>query len=80
MEIFERQMMITVEACEETDIRIALDFLPADHIALASDWPHYDGTLELLSGFRAISARLGLNPQQQRLLATRALERWFPSQ
>src|SRR5262249_48884637 len=51
MEIFLRQMMITVEACEEIDLKIALEFLPADHIALASDWPHYDGTPALVSGF-----------------------------
>ena len=50
MEIFLRQMMVTVEACEETDLRIALEFLPADHVALASDWPHYDGTPDLLDG------------------------------
>jgi len=34
MEIFLRQMMITVEACEEVDLKIALEFLPADHVAL----------------------------------------------
>ena len=59
MEIFERQMMVTVEACEETDLKIALEFLPADHVALASDWPHYDGTPDLLAGFRKASAGLG---------------------
>ena len=48
-------MMITVEACEETDIKIALEFLPADHVALASDWPHYDGTPELLDGFQKVA-------------------------
>ncbi len=77
MEIFERQMMVTVEACEETDIQIALQFLPADHIALASDWPHYDGTPELLEGFNEASA--ALKPEDARMLATGTLERWFPS-
>ncbi len=77
MEIFLRQMMITVEACEETDIQIALQFLPADHVALASDWPHYDGTPELLDGFNEASA--GLKPDDARMLATGTLERWFPS-
>jgi len=76
MEIFLRQMMITVEACEETDIRIALAFLPADHIALASDWPHYDGTPDLVQGFRHASA--GLDPESVRMLATGTLARWFP--
>ena len=57
MEIFERQMMVTVEACEETDLKIALDFLPADHVALASDWPHYDGTPDLLAGYQKASGR-----------------------
>ncbi len=79
MEIFLRQMMITVEACEETDIKIALDFLPADHIAVASDWPHYDGTPDLLGGFRRVAAELGLSPETQRQLATGTLERWFPA-
>src|SRR5207302_157005 len=32
MEIFERQMLVTVEACEATDLKIALEFLPADHV------------------------------------------------
>jgi predicted TIM-barrel fold metal-dependent hydrolase len=77
MEIFERQMMVTVEACEETDLRIALEFLPADHVALASDWPHYDGTPELLSGFRRAST--GLDAEEVRMVATGTLERWFPS-
>jgi len=76
MEIFERQMMVTVEACERTDIRIALEFLPADHIALASDWPHYDGTADLLGGFRRASA--GLDDAAVRMIATGTLERWFP--
>jgi hypothetical protein len=78
MEIFARQMMITVEACEETDIKIALDFLPADHIAVASDWPHYDGTEDLLPGFDKVAAELGLSAEQRHLLATGTLERWFP--
>jgi predicted TIM-barrel fold metal-dependent hydrolase len=77
MEIFLRQMMVTVEACEETDLRIALEFLPADHVALASDWPHYDGTPDLVSGFRAASARL--DPEDVHMVATGTLERWFPS-
>ena len=76
MEIFERQMMVTVEACERTDIRIALEFLPADRIALASDWPHYDGTADLLGGFRRASA--GLDDAAVRMIATGTLERWFP--
>lgn len=76
MEIFERQMMITVEACEETDIQIALQFLPADHVALASDWPHYDGTPDLLEGFAEASE--GLKADDVRMLATGTLDRWFP--
>jgi predicted TIM-barrel fold metal-dependent hydrolase len=77
MEIFLRQMMVTVEACEETDIKIALDFLPADHVALASDWPHYDGTPDLVDGFRA--AGRDLRPADLQMVATGTLERWFPS-
>jgi predicted TIM-barrel fold metal-dependent hydrolase len=76
-EIFERQMMVTVEACEESDIRIALEFLAADHLAIASDWPHYDGTPGLLDGFRAVSG--GLDPADAQMIATGTLERWFPS-
>jgi len=76
MEIFERQMMVTVEACEEIDLKIALEFLPADHIALASDWPHYDGTPDLLNGFRKAST--GLDEDDVRMVATGTLERWFP--
>ncbi|HXJ36754.1 MAG TPA: amidohydrolase family protein [Candidatus Eisenbacteria bacterium] len=77
MDIFLRQMMVTVEACEEIDIKIALQFLPADHIALASDWPHYDGTPDLLAGFA--KATHGLADEDVRMLATGTLERWFPS-
>jgi predicted TIM-barrel fold metal-dependent hydrolase len=77
MEIFERQMMVTVEACEAVDITIALQYMPASHIALASDWPHYDGTPELLAGFRKATA--GLRDDDVRMLATGTLERWFPS-
>lgn len=77
MEIFERQMMVTVEACEETDLRIALGFLPADHIALASDWPHYDGTPELVAGFQKASAKF--RDEDVRMVATGTFERWFPS-
>ncbi len=77
MEIFLRQMMVTVEACEETDLRIALEFLPADHVALASDWPHYDGTPELLAGFNRATA--GMRPEDVQMIATGTLERWFPS-
>jgi predicted TIM-barrel fold metal-dependent hydrolase len=77
MDIFLRQMMVTVEACEQTDLRIALEFLPADHVALASDWPHYDGTPDLVSGFRAASAQL--DPEDVHMVATGTLERWFPS-
>ena len=77
MEIFLRQMMVTVEACEETDIKIALEFLPADHIALASDWPHYDGTPDLVAGFNKAGA--GLDEATMRMLATGTVERWFPS-
>jgi len=79
MDIFERQMMVTVEACEETDLRIALEFLPADHVALASDWPHYDGTPELLDGFQNAAARAGLDEADIEMLATGTLEKWFPS-
>jgi hypothetical protein len=77
MEIFDRQMMVTVEACEEIDLKIALEFLPADHIALASDWPHYDGTPDLLTGFK--KAGKDLDPEDLEMVATGTLERWFPS-
>jgi predicted TIM-barrel fold metal-dependent hydrolase len=77
MDIFLRQMMVTVEACEAIDINIALQHMPADHIALASDWPHYDGTPELLAGFR--KATVGLEDEDVQMLATGTLERWFPS-
>ena len=77
MEIFLRQMMVTVEACEETDIKIALEFLPVDHVAVASDWPHYDGTPELVAGFNRASA--GFDADTVRMLATGTLERWFPA-
>jgi len=77
MEIFERQMMVTVEACEEIDLRIALEFLPADHVALASDWPHYDGTPDLVAGFQRASR--GIAPEKIQMVATGTLERWFPS-
>lgn len=77
MEIFARQMMVTVEACEEIDLKIALECLPADHVALASDWPHYDGTPDLVQGFRKASA--GLDPVAVREVAAGTLERWFPS-
>jgi predicted TIM-barrel fold metal-dependent hydrolase len=77
MEIFERQMMVTVEACEEIDLKIALEFLPADHVALASDWPHYDGTPDLLAGFR--KAGKGLDPKDLEMVAYGTLDRWFPS-
>jgi uncharacterized protein len=76
MDIFLRQMMVTVEACEAIDIKIALDYLPADHIALASDWPHYDGTPELVAGFNRATA--GLADDDVRMLATGTLDRWFP--
>jgi predicted TIM-barrel fold metal-dependent hydrolase len=79
MEIFLRQMMITVEACEKTDIQIALQFLPADHIAVASDWPHYDGTPDLLGGFGKVAAALDLDDETARMLGTGTLERWFPA-
>ena len=77
MEIFTRQMMVTVEACEEIDLKIALEFLPADHVALASDWPHYDGTPDLLTGFRKASASLA--EKEIDMVATGTIERWFPS-
>ena len=77
MEIFERQMMVTVEACEEIDLKIALDFLPADHVALASDWPHYDGTPDLVAGFQKAGA--GLDADDLRMVATGTVERCFPS-
>ena len=77
MDIFLRQMMVTVEACEEIDINIGLQYMPASHIALASDWPHYDGTPELLPGFRKATEDLG--EEDVRMLATGTLERWFPS-
>ncbi len=79
MEIFLRQMMVTVEACEETDLKIALDFLPSDHVALASDWPHYDGTPDLLDGFQRAAAEAGIGAEDAQMLATGTLEKWFPS-
>ena len=79
MEIFLRQMMVTVEACEETDLKIALEFLPADHVAVASDWPHYDGTRELLAGFERAAAEAGMGAEDAQMLATGTLEKWFPS-
>ena len=79
MEIFLRQMMVTVEACEETDLRIALEFLPADHVAVASDWPHYDGTPELLAGFERAATEAGIGAEDAQMLATGTLEKWFPS-
>ena len=77
MEIFLRQMMVTVEACEEIDLKIGLEFLPADHIALASDWPHYDGTPDLVAGFQ--KAGKDISPEDLEMVATGTLERWFPS-
>ena len=79
MEICLRQMMGTVEACEETDLKIAHEFLPADHVAVASDWPHYDGTPELLDGFQNAAVRAGLDEAEIEMLATGTLEKWFPS-
>jgi len=79
MEIFLRQMMVTVEACEETDLKIAVEFLPADHVAVASDWPHYDGTPELLAGFERAAAEAGISAEDAQMLATGTLEKWFPS-
>jgi predicted TIM-barrel fold metal-dependent hydrolase len=79
MEIFLRQMMVTVEACEETDLKIALEFLPADHVAVASDWPHYDGTPELLAGFERAATEAGIGAEDAQMLATGTLEKWFPS-
>jgi len=76
-EIFERQMMVTVEACERTDLKIALDFLPADHVAIASDWPHYDGTPDLVTGFH--EAGRGLDESGLAMVAAGTLERWFPA-
>lgn len=49
-------MMVPVEACERTDLAIALEFLPADHVTIASDRLHYDGTPDLLSGFERAGA------------------------
>jgi predicted TIM-barrel fold metal-dependent hydrolase len=77
MEIFERQMMVAIEACEAIDLQIALEFLPADRIALASDWPHYDGTRDLVGGFRKASA--GLDPAQCAMVARGTFARWFLS-
>jgi predicted TIM-barrel fold metal-dependent hydrolase len=75
-EIFERQMMVTVEACEDIDLVTALEHLPADHIALASDWPHYDGTPDLLAGYHEVSAKLSAADAQ--MVAVGTMERWFP--
>jgi predicted TIM-barrel fold metal-dependent hydrolase len=76
MEIFQRQMMVTVEACEETDLKIALDHLGADHVALASDWPHYDGIPDLVDGYRKASAFLP--DADAEMVARGTLARWFP--
>jgi predicted TIM-barrel fold metal-dependent hydrolase len=76
MEIFERQMMVTIEPCERTDLKIALDFLPADHVALASDWPHYDGTPDVVEGFR--KAGEGFSAADLEMVASGTLTRWFP--
>jgi predicted TIM-barrel fold metal-dependent hydrolase len=76
MEIFRRQMMVTVEACEEIDIRTALAHLPVDRVALASDWPHYDGTPDLVEGYRHATA--GLGDADVAMMATGTLSRWFP--
>lgn len=76
MEIFRRQMMVTVEACEEIDLEIALEHLGADRVALASDWPHYDGTPDLVAGYRRASA--SLSPADAEMVATGTLARWFP--
>ena len=77
MEIFERQMMVTIEACEDVDLRTALAYLPADHVALASDWPHYDGTPDLVEGY--VRTTTGLPDADVRMIATGTLERWFPA-
>src|SRR4030095_1632194 len=77
MEIFLRQMSGRVEASREIDINLALQYLPASHIALASDWPHYDGTPDLLAGFNRVTSKLA--DEDVRMLATGTLERWFPS-
>jgi uncharacterized protein len=77
LEIFERQMMVTVEACERTDLAIALEFLPADHVAIASDWPHYDGTPDLVAGFHR--AGRGLDEDDLEMVAYGTLDRWFPA-
>jgi predicted TIM-barrel fold metal-dependent hydrolase len=77
LDIFERQMMVTVEACEEIDIETALCHLPSDRIALASDWPHYDGTPDLVDGFA--KATDGLPDEDVRMIATGTLDRWFPA-
>src|SRR5262249_16742059 len=79
MEIFLRQMMGTVGACEETDLKIALDFLPAHPVAGASHWPHHDGTPELLAGFERATAEAGIGAEDAQMLATGTLEKWFPS-
>jgi predicted TIM-barrel fold metal-dependent hydrolase len=77
MEIFERQMMVTIEACEEIDITTAVEHLPSDHVALASDWPHYDGTPDLVEGYRKATAHLAA--ADIRMMATGTLDRWFPN-
>src|SRR5262249_56210902 len=78
MDMFERQMMVPVEACEEPEPRIALEFLPADLVALASDWPHYDGTPDLLAGFEKAAAKAGIDAADEEMLATGTFENWFP--
>jgi predicted TIM-barrel fold metal-dependent hydrolase len=76
MEIFMRQMMVTIEACEDVDLRMALAHLPADHVALASDWPHYDGTPDLVAGYRRAAG--GLPAADVEMVATGTVARWFP--
>jgi predicted TIM-barrel fold metal-dependent hydrolase len=69
-------MMVTIEACEDVDLQMALAHLPADHVALASDWPHYDGTPDLVSGY--LRATGGLPAADVQMVATGTVTRWFP--
>jgi hypothetical protein len=45
-------------------------------VALASDWPHYDGTPDLVEGYRHATA--GLGDADVAMMATGTLSRWFP--
>ena len=81
MEIFLRQMMVTVEACEEIDLKIALEFLPGRsrraRVRLAALRRHARPARGLPEGGGRGGHRRRADAQ---MLATGTLERWFPAQ